>query len=289
MKRPDMADAVRAFLRHYVDPADFIVSAVSRETVDDGVLAPVRSDHAAQVRHPWHGRRHAVRSWMRSAVGRCSVRSWRARVAPPSRSATTADCRARNWRQALVKGLCASGIEAVRIGRGPTPMLYYASTTLKTDGAVMVTGSHNPPDYNGFKMVLGGSALLRRSDPCAWASRRWQATWYQETAGPVAQRRRRGRLRCSPAHRLGWRRPPAEGRVGQRQRRRGRGAATAGRGAAGRAYRAEWRDRRPVPGASSRSDGAGQSAAADRGGGGAGARTWHRARWRRGSHRVDRR
>jgi phosphomannomutase len=56
----------------------------------------------------------------------------------------------------LVKGLTASGIEAVRIGRGPTPMLYYASTTLKTDGAIMVTGSHNPPDYNGFKMVLGG-------------------------------------------------------------------------------------------------------------------------------------
>jgi phosphomannomutase len=56
---------------------------------------------------------------------------------------------------ALVKGLRASGMEAVRIGRGPTPMLYYAATTLKTDGAVMVTGSHNPPDYNGFKMMLG--------------------------------------------------------------------------------------------------------------------------------------
>ena len=56
----------------------------------------------------------------------------------------------------LAKGLSASGIEAIRIGRGPTPMLYYASTKLKTDGAVMVTGSHNPPDYNGFKMVLAG-------------------------------------------------------------------------------------------------------------------------------------
>ncbi|HEY3846148.1 MAG TPA: phosphomannomutase/phosphoglucomutase [Acetobacteraceae bacterium] len=56
---------------------------------------------------------------------------------------------------ALVKGLSASGMAAVRIGRGPTPMLYYAATTLKTDGAVMVTGSHNPPDYNGFKMMLG--------------------------------------------------------------------------------------------------------------------------------------
>jgi phosphomannomutase len=56
----------------------------------------------------------------------------------------------------LVKGLGASGIEAVRIGRGPTPMLYYAATKLRTGGAVMVTGSHNPADYNGFKMVLAG-------------------------------------------------------------------------------------------------------------------------------------
>jgi phosphomannomutase len=57
--------------------------------------------------------------------------------------------------QALVNGLKASGMEALRIGRGPTPMLYYAATKLETDGAVMVTGSHNPPDYNGFKMMLG--------------------------------------------------------------------------------------------------------------------------------------
>jgi phosphomannomutase len=56
---------------------------------------------------------------------------------------------------ALVEGLRASGMEALRIGRGPTPMLYYAATTLQTDGAVMVTGSHNPPDYNGFKMMIG--------------------------------------------------------------------------------------------------------------------------------------
>jgi phosphomannomutase len=56
---------------------------------------------------------------------------------------------------ALVRGLAACGLDVVRIGRGPTPMLYYAATTLNTDGAVMVTGSHNPPDYNGFKMMLG--------------------------------------------------------------------------------------------------------------------------------------
>lgn len=57
--------------------------------------------------------------------------------------------------QALVDGLMASGMQAVRMGLGPTPMLYYTATTLQTDGAVMVTGSHNPSNYNGFKMMLG--------------------------------------------------------------------------------------------------------------------------------------
>jgi phosphomannomutase len=61
---------------------------------------------------------------------------------------------------ALVEGLIASGTEVLRIGRGPTPMLYFAATVQKTDGAVMVTGSHNPPDYNGFKMMLGGKPFF---------------------------------------------------------------------------------------------------------------------------------
>ena len=56
---------------------------------------------------------------------------------------------------ALVRGLRASGMDVVRIGLGPTPMLYYTATTQGTDAAVMVTGSHNPPNYNGFKMMLG--------------------------------------------------------------------------------------------------------------------------------------
>ncbi len=57
--------------------------------------------------------------------------------------------------KALVAGLMASGMHVIRIGCGPTPMLYFAATTLGTGGAIMVTGSHNPPDYNGFKMMLG--------------------------------------------------------------------------------------------------------------------------------------
>ena len=55
----------------------------------------------------------------------------------------------------LIEGLMASGMDVLSIGQGPTPMLYFAAFTETTDGAVMVTGSHNPANYNGFKMMLG--------------------------------------------------------------------------------------------------------------------------------------
>ena len=54
---------------------------------------------------------------------------------------------------ALIAGLTASGCDVVRIGLGPTPMLYFAEATLAVDAGIMITGSHNPGDYNGFKMV----------------------------------------------------------------------------------------------------------------------------------------
>ena len=78
---------------------------------------------------------------------------------------------------ALVDGLAMEGIEVVRIGRGPTPMLYYAAATLGVDGGVMVTGSHNPPDYNGFKFVLGGKAFYGAANPRARrdGTRAWPA------------------------------------------------------------------------------------------------------------------
>ena len=56
---------------------------------------------------------------------------------------------------ATVAGLTACGLRAVRIGLGPTPMMYYAVNTLPADGGIMVSGSHNPPEYNGFKMMIG--------------------------------------------------------------------------------------------------------------------------------------
>jgi phosphomannomutase len=56
---------------------------------------------------------------------------------------------------ALVEGLCAGGVDVVRIGVGPTPMLYFSVYDRGGDGGIMITGSHNPPDYNGVKMMLG--------------------------------------------------------------------------------------------------------------------------------------
>ncbi|QPC98603.1 phosphoglucomutase/phosphomannomutase PgmG [Qipengyuania soli] len=58
---------------------------------------------------------------------------------------------------ALVEGLTASGMDVVRVGMGPTPMLYYAEASAEdVDGGIQITGSHNPANYNGFKMVFQG-------------------------------------------------------------------------------------------------------------------------------------
>ncbi|HEY0625147.1 MAG TPA: phosphomannomutase/phosphoglucomutase [Allosphingosinicella sp.] len=62
--------------------------------------------------------------------------------------------------EALIRGLNESGCDVVRVGLGPTPMLYYAECELDVDGGIMITGSHNPANYNGFKMVMFGSAFF---------------------------------------------------------------------------------------------------------------------------------
>jgi phosphomannomutase len=61
---------------------------------------------------------------------------------------------------ALIEGLTASGLDVVRIGMGPSPMLYFAAATLPVEGGIQVTGSHNPSDYNGFKMLLNGRSVF---------------------------------------------------------------------------------------------------------------------------------
>lgn len=62
--------------------------------------------------------------------------------------------------KALIQGLREGGCHVVNVGQVPTPVLYYAASTLPgVDSGVMVTGSHNPPDYNGFKIMLAGETL----------------------------------------------------------------------------------------------------------------------------------
>ena len=61
---------------------------------------------------------------------------------------------------ALIDGLCTGGADVIDIGCGPTPMLYFAAHELGTPGAIQVTGSHNPPTHNGFKMVMDGRSFF---------------------------------------------------------------------------------------------------------------------------------
>ncbi len=79
---------------------------------------------------------------------------------------------------ALVEGLTASGCDVVRVGMGPTPMLYYAEASAEeVDGGIQITGSHNPANYNGFKMVFAGRPFFgedilelgRRAEAGAWS------------------------------------------------------------------------------------------------------------------------
>jgi phosphomannomutase/phosphoglucomutase len=71
------------------------------------------------------------------------------------------DCRLSSPRlhDALLEGLIASGCEVTDIGVGPTPLLYFSAVHLKADGAVMITGSHNPSEFNGFKTVCGAGTI----------------------------------------------------------------------------------------------------------------------------------
>jgi len=61
--------------------------------------------------------------------------------------------------RALARGIQKSGLNVIDVGRVATPMVYFAAFHLNTNCGVMITGSHNPPDYNGLKMVLAGETL----------------------------------------------------------------------------------------------------------------------------------
>src|SRR5689334_2414689 len=60
----------------------------------------------------------------------------------------------------LTEGFNQCGLDVVQIGMVPTPVLYHTVSTKPVDGGVMITGSHNPPDHNGFKICLGKQTLF---------------------------------------------------------------------------------------------------------------------------------
>ena len=116
---------------HRFDPT------ILREYDVRGVVGKTLSAADAEALGRAFGTRIAAEGGRRVAVGRDG------RLSSPDMEA------------GVVAGLRAAGIDVLRVGGCPTPALYYAVHELKADGGIMVTGSHNPPDYNGFKMMIG--------------------------------------------------------------------------------------------------------------------------------------
>jgi len=94
------------------------------------------------------------------------------------------------------RGIAESGGTAIDVGTLPTPALYFGVSALKTDGGLQVTGSHNPPEFNGFKMVLAGDAFHGDDILELWEiimAERWRSGKGKETSdGSVLQRYREG-------------------------------------------------------------------------------------------------
>jgi phosphomannomutase/phosphoglucomutase len=99
------------------------------------------------------------------------------------------------------QGIVDAGGTAVDVGTLPTPALYFAVSALETDGGLQVTGSHNPPEFNGFKMVLGNEAFHGDEILELWeiiTAERWHtggAAGKETSDGSVLQRYREGIIR----------------------------------------------------------------------------------------------
>ena len=111
--------------------------------------------HLSRVRHPRPGRQGPDRRG-----GGAAGQGARHRGPPqgrhaPSSSAATAASPPRASATRSAKGLTSTGLNVLDIGVVPTPLTYFAANTLPVDGLAMITGSHNPPEYNGFKIGAG--------------------------------------------------------------------------------------------------------------------------------------
>jgi len=91
---------------------------------------------------------HAYGTYLQEHTGKRAVIGRDCRLSSPS------------IRDALVEGLLKSGVHVVDVGICPTPVLYFAIRHLDTDGGLMITASHNPPEYNGLKVCLGNDTIF---------------------------------------------------------------------------------------------------------------------------------
>jgi phosphomannomutase / phosphoglucomutase len=85
----------------------------------------------------------------------------------------------------VLAGIRAAGVDVVAVGTVPTPVLYHAAIRLEADGGLQITGSHNPPEYNGFKMVLGGRSVY--GETIQRLRERIEAARFAEGAGALRE------------------------------------------------------------------------------------------------------
>ena len=112
---------------------------------------------------------HGFATLIARAGGKCVVVGYDGRVSSPVLEA------------APIRGLNDSGVDAISVGMGPTPMLYYAEAVLEeADGGIQITGSHNPANYNGFKMVFQGRPFFA-ADICTLGEMAAAGDWTQGT------------------------------------------------------------------------------------------------------------
>jgi phosphomannomutase/phosphoglucomutase len=78
------------------------------------------------------------------------------------RASIARDCRlsSEHYRDLVVEGMIEGGLDVVDLGLVPTPLFYYSLFTLEVDGGIMITGSHNPPEFNGFKVAYGKTTIF---------------------------------------------------------------------------------------------------------------------------------
>jgi phosphomannomutase/phosphoglucomutase len=98
------------------------------------------------------------------------------------------DCRLSSpgFRDAMAEGLSSTGLSVVDVGICPSPLLYFSILQFGADGGVMITGSHNPPDFNGFKLCVGPSSLY--GEKIQEVRRTIEAGEFASGAGPVTNR-----------------------------------------------------------------------------------------------------